>query len=85
MNIALEGRLDSNTTVQLEKELRGRTDDISELVIDLEKLVYISSSGLRLFLGIHKALKGNMRIIRANDDVRQVFEVTGLCASLNLE
>ena len=44
---ALEGRLDTTTAPQLEAELKGALDGVKELVLDFEKLEYISSAGLR--------------------------------------
>ena len=48
LKIALEGRLDTNTAPELESELKGGLDGVSELEFDLEKLDYISSAGLRV-------------------------------------
>ena len=84
LTVALTGRLDTNTSCQLEKELHDKTDGITCLILDLEGLEYISSSGLRLVLGVYNALKGNMKIINMREEVLQVFEVTGFTAALNM-
>ena len=77
--VALSGRLDTMTAPQLEDELKKSLDDISELVIDLGELEYISSAGLRVLLSAYKTMrsKGSMKITNANELVQEVFEVTG--------
>ena len=51
----LEGRLDTVTAPDLEKELKASLDGVKELVLDFEKLEYISSAGLRVLLEIGRA------------------------------
>jgi len=77
--VALSGRRDTMTAPQLEDELKKSLDDISELVIDLGALEYISSAGLRVLLSAYKTMrsKGSMKITNANEIVQEVFEVTG--------
>ena len=85
--VALEGRLDTTTAPQLEDELKKSLDDISELVIDLGALEYISSAGLRVLLSAYKTMrsKGSMKITNANELVKEVFEVTGFSDFLPIE
>ena len=87
LNIALEGRLDTTTAPELEKELNASMEDAAELTMDFEKLDYISSAGLRVLLSAHKAMrgKGGMKVINANEMVREVFDVTGFADILTIE
>ena len=87
LNIALEGRLDTMTSPELEAELRTSVNGIKKLVMDLEKLDYISSAGLRVLLTAHKTMsgKGGMRLIHINEVVQEVFEVTGFSDILTIE
>ena len=87
LTIALEGRLDTMTSPELEKELQGCLVDISELTLDLGKLDYISSAGLRVLLTAHKALLGRngMKVTNVNEIVMEVFEVTGFADILTIE
>lgn len=52
-----------------------------KLIIDLDKLRYISSAGLRVFLIANKLNKknpsGEIRICKLNDIVKEVFEISG--------
>ena len=85
--IAPEGRLDTLTAPELEKELKTVIDDTDELIIDFEKLEYISSAGLRVMLYANQAMTGKkgMKIIHTPDIVREIFQITGLTEVLNVE
>ena len=87
LTIALEGRLDTNTSKLLEKELRLSIDDITSLIMDLSELEYISSAGLRVLINAQKVMKrqGNMVVRNANEEVMEVFEITGFVDLLNIE
>lgn len=84
---ALEGRLDTITSPDLENELKDSLEDVTELVMDFEKLEYISSAGLRVLLSAQKIMnsKGSMRIIHVNDTIMEIFEVTGFSDILTIE
>ncbi len=87
LNIALEGRLDTTTAPELEKELNDSMDTITELTLDFGKLDYISSAGLRVLLSAHKTMskKGGMKITHVNEIVAEVFDVTGFADILTIE
>jgi len=87
LKIELEGRLDTNTSPELENELNKYLDDISQLTFDFNKLEYISSAGLRVILSTQKIMntKGNMVIKNVNDLVMEVFDATGFTDILNIE
>ena len=87
LEIALEGRLDTMTSPELEKELNERLDNAEELVFDFANVEYISSAGLRVLLSAHKKMsgKGGMKIRNINEIVREVFEVTGFTDILTIE
>ncbi len=76
---ALEGRLDTVTAPDLEKEIRESADSAQEMVMDFADLEYISSAGLRVLLSAHKAMskKGGMKVIHVNEMIMEIFEVTG--------
>ena len=85
--IALEGRLDTTTAPDLEKELKNSLDGITDLTLDMTNLDYISSAGLRVLLTAHKAMmkQGQMKVTNASDIVREVFDVTGFSDILTIE
>lgn len=87
LSIALEGRLDTSTSPELEKELKASLDGVTALTLDFDKLEYISSAGLRVLLTAQKTMnrQGAMKILRVNDTIREIFEVTGFSDILTIE
>ena len=87
LTLVLQGRLDTTTAPQLESELKAALDQADTLVLDFEKLEYISSAGLRVLLSAQKVMakKGGMTIRHVNDVIMEIFEVTGFIDILNIE
>ena len=77
----LEGRLDTAASPETEKNMLPLYDcENQDIIIDCTKLEYISSSGLRIFLSVLKNTKPrgcHVYISGLNDDLRQVFAMTG--------
>ena len=75
------GRLDTPAAVKAQQEIGPLLENADkEITLDCEKLEYLSSSGLRLFLTIRKeaASKGGKVVIEhINDEIRKVFMMTG--------
>jgi len=86
LTIALEGRLDTTTAPELEKELGG-LNGVTALTLDFSRLEYISSAGLRVLLSAHKRMsrQGGMKVTNVNEIVNEVFEVTGFSDILTIE
>ena len=84
---ALEGRLDTLSSPELERELSAVLPGLRELVLDFGKLDYLSSAGLRVLLSAQKVMprQGEMRIRRVNETIREIFEVTGFSEILTIE
>lgn len=84
--VSVEGRLDTTTAPQLEKFIGENSDGVKELVIDLEKLEYISSAGLRVLLSAHKKMSkvGTMKVTNVRDEVMEVFDMTGFSDILDI-
>lgn len=83
MEIALDDRLDNVTAPELEKEIEGlgnNLNGIKELIFDFSNLEYITSAGLRTLLAAQRTAYGqaSMKVVHANEMVREVFELTGL-------
>lgn len=87
LGLALTGRLDTTTAPQLEAVLKESLEGITELVLDFEKLEYISSAGLRVLLSAQKQMnqQGKMVIRHVNTDIQEVFEITGFADILTIE
>ena len=81
VTLEITGRLDTTTAPNLESVINELSDDTKELIFDMSGVEYISSAGIRVLLGAYKKMNTNqgiMRIEKANDMVREVFEMTGL-------
>ena len=87
LTIALEGRLDTMTSPQLEEKLNASLEGVTDLVLDLEKLEYMSSAGLRVLLAAQKQMnkQGSMKITHVNQIISEIFEVTGFSEILTIE
>lgn len=75
----LTGWLDPNTSPDLitKLDLTG----VTTLIFDMKKVEYVFSSGLRAFLMLQKIIEpqnGTIKLINVSDDIRTIFECTGL-------
>ncbi len=78
--VSLFERIDSNTSPSLEKALNELfTQEYTSIVFDFLKTSYVSSAGLRVFLGTAKKLPGGkkLQLINLNSNVYKVFKLTG--------
>ena len=77
--IELVGRLDTTTAPALDKTINEDIGDTKNLVLDIKRLEYISSAGLRVLLGAQKKLQkiGSMKVTNVREEVMEVFEMTG--------
>lgn len=87
LTLAVEGRVDTMTAPDLEKEIKESIEGIEELTFDFSKLEYISSAGLRVLLSAQKIMnkQGTMKVIHADGPIMEIFEVTGFTDILTIE
>ena len=87
LTVLLEGRLDATTVPLFEKELQSSLDNIACLVLDMEKLEYLSSAGLRVVLAAQKRMnkQGQMLLRHIPEIIMEIFEVTGFIDILTIE
>lgn len=87
LTISLEGRLDTLTAPELERDLKRSIGGVDELTFDIAELNYISSAGLRVLLSAQKVMnkQGKMSIRNASADIMEIFELTGFVDILNIE
>ena len=83
----LEGRLDTITSPALESKINEVIGDATKLTLDLAKLEFISSAGLRVLLGALQDMedKGEMVVCNLTEPVHVVFELTGFGRLFNIE
>ena len=85
LNVSIVGRLDTQTAPALERFLSENYDGAGSIVINCEKLAYISSAGLRVLLATQKKTKGAMKLTNVCELVMEVFELTGFVDILVIE
>jgi len=85
--LSLDSRLDTTTAPVLEAAVNELPAEITELVLDMEKVAYISSAGLRVLLAAQKLMnkKGTMTLTGVCEEVMEVFEMTGFADILTIE
>lgn len=85
--LKLEGRLDTTTAPELEKEIEGLDSSVKDLVFDMQNLEYVSSAGLRVILSAQKKMSkvGSMKLTSVCESVMEVFEITGFADILTIE
>lgn len=87
ITFVLDGRLDTVTAPELEKELDEALGNAQPITLDLEKLEYISSAGLRVLLKAQKELKKeeSLKLINVGSAVMEILEITGFTDFLDIE
>ncbi|MCI8665301.1 MAG: STAS domain-containing protein [Dorea sp.] len=87
LSLLLEGRLDTTTAPELEKVIKSSLDGVTELTIDMSRLDYLSSAGLRILLGAQKTMnkQGGMKVTHVNETIMEILEVTGFVDILTIE
>jgi len=80
LTLSLSGELDLSTIAQLEQAVASRVDGKPDLVVlDLRKLVFLDSTGLRLVLRLQEMLHeagGRLVLVKGPRRVHRVFELT---------
>jgi anti-anti-sigma factor len=88
LTLAVEGRVDTITSQDLEKEINAEIGNFDSLVMDFTYLEYISSAGLRVLIATQRKLddsEASLSIINVNDTVGEIFKMTGLDNILKIE
>ena len=88
LTLRLSGRLDTGTSPELQEVVTKELDGVKHLAVDMAELEYITSAGLRVLLNAAKkmdAAEGSMVVKNANEDIREVFKITGFDDILVLE
>ena len=88
LTVSVEGRIDTITSQELDKEIQDEIGNFNSLVIDFTDLEYISSAGLRVLIATQKKLKVDdipMVIKNVNDSVGEIFRMSGFNKILKIE
>ncbi len=86
--IEIDGRLDTTNFGQLEKKtLQHIEAGNTKIIVDCSEMDYVSSSGLRIFLMALKkitALKGKFLLCGLQENIREIFEISGFTSIFNI-
>ena len=87
LTVFLSGKLDTESAPKLNAELAGSLGGVTELVLDMTDLSYISSAGLRTLLSAQQTMnrQGRMVLLGVRESIRDVFRITGFLDLLTLE
>lgn len=84
--IAIAGQVDSATAPQMEEKMRGILKDHpkNSIVLDLDKLDYTTSAGLRVILRLKQDVD-DTRIVNAHPEVYDILDMTGFTELMDVE
>ena len=86
--LKIDGRVDTNTSPQLQSAILDAFQRSSHIVLDFEKVPYISSAGLRALLIGQKAVAANQQTMvlrNVSEEIMEVFDMTGFSDILTIE
>ena len=85
---ALVGRLDTNTSPQLDEFTANLADKgTNDLVVDMAQCSFVSSAGLRVIVAMQKraTVSGSLVFRNVQPEVMEVFTMTGFDKILTIE
>lgn len=88
MTLAVEGRIDTNTSPELQKELLKAFQTTKSVIVDFADVPYISSAGLRaLLIGQKTAASkgGTMELTNVSDAVFSILDSVGFAKILTIK
>lgn len=87
LTLTLQGRLDAITAPLLSEVVENELTGVKKLILDFGFVEYASSAGLRVILTAQDIMdeQGEMKVIRVNETVMEIFDITGLVDLLTIE
>lgn len=88
LTLCVEGRIDTITSPDLEKDIDDEFGKFNALIIDFSNLEYISSAGLRVLISTQKKLKNEdipLTIINVSDNINEIFRMSGFDKILKIK
>ncbi len=75
----IQGRVDTITAPELLKRFQDAGSDIRAIHVDVSRMIYVSSAGLRVLLMMYKSLenKDGFELTGVSEEVREILETTG--------
>ena len=77
--VSIQGRMDTITAPELLKQFEDAEGEKKKIIVDVSRMPYVSSAGLRVLMIMYKSLedKSGFEIKGVSDAVREIFETTG--------
>lgn len=78
--ISIEGSIDSKTAGDLQSQIMEKVSETNNVLLDLTKVDYVSSAGLRVLLMIYRQIKlknGKVILVGVSEEIRDVMSMTG--------
>ncbi len=91
ITIFLDGKVDGNTSENIQEKVIGILDkehDIVSFVFDMNEVSYVSSAGLRMFSAISNVCRQSgieYRLIGLREDILRMFQLTGYATIFKIE
>lgn len=89
VTVAVQGELDTDTSVDFQKEVAPLMERQNLAVeLDGDKLEYISSKAIRVLISLQQRIMangGSLVVTRVQPAVREIFDMTGLTRSFGIE
>jgi len=86
--VSVDGRVDTTNATEFEKSMLGVVDGgVTKMVLDCSGLIYISSSGLRVFLIVQKkmtTLKGKFVLCSLRPEIKEIFDISGFSSIFSI-
>lgn len=86
LTLSLSGIIDSSNVARIEEKIMKQLDSetAENIVIDADRLVYISSAGLRMLLKVTKRFPMNVTMINVNTEIYEILQVTQFTSIINV-
>ena len=84
----IEGSIDSKTAPELQQSILDGVAGTSKIVLDLTKVGFVSSAGLRVLLMVYRQLKGKdgkIVLVGVSEEIRDVMFMTGFISFFEID
>lgn len=88
LTVKVEGRIDTITAPEFQKEIESEFGKFDSLTLDFEKLNYVSSAGLRILIMIEKKLNPegiSFTLVNLNETIEEIITISGFDKILNIK
>jgi len=86
--VEISGSIDSKTAPDLQQNILDIVADTSKIILDLTKVSFVSSAGLRVLLMVYRQLKakdGKVVLVGVSDEIKDVMFMTGFITFFAIE